>query len=263
MHERQLVTRKMLRRELALNAATRPLTVTATAAVAVAAFTIGAAWLLAVATLLYIGLAVATFLDHDEAERVGRAVYEAARGAPAAERVLPVGLAAEIASLLERTHAEERRIRRAIAESELPLESVSIDFESLTAEIERNARRAQVIRDYLGEQEPGELRRRISALRDDRGGTAETGRAREHAIAALEEQLRTCDTLRGQLERFTAEMEHLIASLGAVHGQLVRASVANDEHLQALLADDVRNLRNRVAMIADGIGEAVTELDAT
>ena len=56
-------------------------------------------------------------------------------------------------------------------------------------------------------------------------------------------------------------MEHLIASLGVVHGQLVRMSVVDETHLQEDVAGQVRDLRERVASVADGLREAVAQLE--
>src|SRR5688500_20273886 len=98
MPKHEVVTRDSLRRELVVNAVTKPLAIGAAAAVAVAAFLLGAPWLLAVAALLYLGLAGATFFDPDEAERVGNAAYEREKEIGGPTRDLPSGLAPEFAS---------------------------------------------------------------------------------------------------------------------------------------------------------------------
>lgn len=72
----ELVTRGVLVRALAINAATRPLNIAAPVAVATAGLLLHTAWLVPVAFLVYIGMAIATFFDADEAERVGRATYD-------------------------------------------------------------------------------------------------------------------------------------------------------------------------------------------
>ena len=64
-----------------------------------------------------------------------------------------------------------------------------------------------------------------------------------------------------RVARFEAEVEHLIASLGVVHGQLVRISVANDTHLQEDVARELSDLRERVSTFAEGMREAVSRLD--
>src|SRR5207249_2311960 len=74
-----LVTRRVLARELALHAATRPLNIIAPAGVVIAAILL-TFWLLPVAVVVYAALVVTTLLDGDVAESVGREVYARARG---------------------------------------------------------------------------------------------------------------------------------------------------------------------------------------
>jgi hypothetical protein len=257
----ELVTRQVLRRELLLNAATKPLTLGVTVAVAAAAFFI-AYWLLALAALLYIAFGAATFFDGDEAERVGRAAY-ARRRIGAGRRALPQGLAPEIESLVRRARLEEARIAQAIEQSNLPLTEVSIEVDRLTAEMENIAGRAQVILNYLSEQRPEDVRRRLRAIRAEPAGEQEPGRARDRAAAALAEQLRAGEALKGEFDRFVAEMEHLIASLAVVHAQLVRMTVVKDAHLQEDIAGQVRDLRERVSTVAAGMSESVTQIGDT
>ena len=263
MAGRQLVTRKTLRRELVVNAASKPLAIGVAAAVAVGAFLIGALWLLVAAAVLYVAIAAATFFDGDEADRVGRAAYARARGVPAGTRALPKGLAPEIASLVERARTEEGRIIDAIRHSGLPLNEVSVEVDSLAAEMERIAGRAQLILSYLEEQRPDDVRMRLHALKREPSSDTETGRAQERAINALVEQVRIGDALRAEFDRFCAEMEHLIASLAVVHAQLVRMSVANEAHLQEDIAGQVRELRERVSTVDVGIGDAVAQIEDT
>jgi hypothetical protein len=259
MAERRLVTRKTLQRELVFNAATKPLGVAVAAAVAVAAFVLAAPWLLVAAAALYVALALTTFLDPAEAERVGRNVYR--RAAPTPDRrALPTGLAPEIAALVARAHAEEARIREAIADSALPLTDVVVEVEYLMSELERHAHRAQMLLAFLGDQRPFQLKRQLQALR---AGAAESGAAdsRDRAAAAVEHQIEVGEHLRAEYARFTAEIEHLVASLGAVHGELVRMSVAEDALARDSVTEQVRELRRRVNAVAGGMGEAVDELD--
>jgi hypothetical protein len=260
----QLVTRDTLRRQLMLNAARKPLAIGVGLAVAVAALALGAAWLLPVAVVIYVALAASTFFDGNEAERVGQRVYARARTGPDASlrapRALPEGLTPELVTLLERARAEERRILETIAGSELPFEQISAEVEGLAAEMERIAGRAQSVSVFLEAHDPDELRRRLLDLlaADQSDGAA--AEARERAAAAVQDQLRVGEALESELQRFRAEMEHLIASLGVIHGQLVRISVSYDPQLQEDVAREVRDLRTRVSTMADGLRAATDEV---
>ena len=101
---------------------------------------------------------------------------------------------------------------------------------------------------------------RLADLRRDAQGDPETARARERAAGAIQDQLRVGGALESVLQRFRAEMEHLIASLGVVHGQLVRISVSYDPQLQEDVAREVRDLRTRVGTMADGLRAATDEV---
>jgi hypothetical protein len=259
MPERQLVTRKTLQRELVLNAATKPLAVAVAASVAVAAFVLGVPWLLAVAVAVYAALVLTTLFDADEAERVGRKAY--VRSAPTpGRRAVPGDVAPEIASLVARAHLEETRIRREIESSGLPFTDVAVEVEYLMSDLERNARRANTVLAYLGEQRPFQLQRQLQALRAV-GSDDSSAASRNRAAAAVEHQLAVGAQLRSEYGRFTAEIEHVVASLGAIHGELVRITVAEDAFARERVAEQVRELRRRVTAVAEGMDEAVHELE--
>ena len=62
--------------------------------------------------------------------------------------------------------------------------------------------------------------------------------------------------LEGQLDRSYAELDHLVASLGVIRGQIVRMSVQEDSSIQDDLGAQLKDLRQRVSTLADGMGEA-------
>jgi hypothetical protein len=127
--------------------------------------------------------------------------------------------------------------------------------------MERIATRAQAVTAFLAAHDPAELRARLSGLRSGAGGDDDVaGQARKRAADAIQEQLRVGEALDSELRRFRAEMEHLIASLGVVHGQLVRISVSFDPQLQEDVAREVRDLRTRVGTMADGLHAATDEV---
>jgi hypothetical protein len=259
MPSRELVTRERLGRELAVNAATKPLAIGVGAAVAVAAFVIGTAWLLAAAVALYLALAVTTFFDGDEAERVGRDVREKARTRERTQRT--AALTPKLALLVERARAEEQRLVQAVAELDVPYEDVVVEVERLTSEMERIAQRAQLIANYLGEQRPEDVRRRVHELRGQQGGSDESVRTRGRTIDALTRQLHVLDALQAELDRFGVEMEHLIASLAIVRGEVVRMTVAGEAAGQEEVGAQLRELRERVGAVSEEISEAVGRLE--
>jgi hypothetical protein len=259
MPSRELVTRERLGRELAVNAATKPLAIGVGAAVAIAAFVIGAAWLLAAAVALYLGLATATFFDGDEAERVGRDVRGKAREREKTQRT--AALTPKLALLVQRARAEEQRLVQAVGELGVPYEDVVVEVQRLTGEMERIAQRAQLVATYLGEQRPEDVRRRVHELRRQQGGSDETVRTRERTVDALTNQLHVLNALQSELDRFGVEMEHLIASLAVVRGEVVRMTVAGEAAGQEDVAAQVRELRERVGAISEGISEAVGRLE--
>jgi hypothetical protein len=251
---RELVTRTTLSRALVANAVTKPVAIAVPAAVLVAALLLSTWWLVPIAIAVYLALVASTLLDGDEAELVGKGVYARGRG----PRPLPGGLDPELRALRERARGGEARVRTAIAASDPGFADVSAEVDWLTAELERSVARAQTIVDYLAGQRPEELRRRRESLGQGRRGAGpEVERARERAVAAIDAQLAVRASLEGELDRFRSEMEHLIASLGVVHGHLVRIGLADEAPQREALADEVRDLRDRVGALADALGDAV------
>lgn len=120
--------------------------------------------------------------------------------------------------------------------------------------MDRIARRAQLVHEYLAEQDVADVRRRLQQRR----GTAGS----QELVAALEEQLRVIDALREQLARYGAELKHVVASLSVVRGQIIRAGAAEESMVQQQLARDVRDLRGNVGALADGLQEAFAQVSA-
>ena len=253
-----LVTRGVLVRALAVNAATRPLNVAVPVAVVTAGLLLHTAWLLPVALLVYIGMAIATFFDADEAERVGRATYDHHRQP---RRALDVGtLSPEIAHSLERARAEESRIREAVERSPLPRYDILDEVARLLVGLEKIASRAQQIQCYLADQDQPATRERLHRLRSATAGDAAVQQAKAQAAVALEEQLAVTAELEAHLARFDAQMEHAVASLAAIRGQIVRMGAAEEAAAQRDVAAEVRDLRRSVNVTADALRETYDEL---
>jgi predicted nucleic acid-binding Zn-ribbon protein len=236
------VTRSELQRKLVVNALTKPVNVSVPAGVAVAAVLVGVPWLLVVAAIAYVALAAMTFFDEREAEQVGDETYGRQRRSQQ-PRLETRRLAPEIRAEVEAARAEQARITETIANADLPFDEVGGEVERLVVAMEATARRAQLVRDYLVTQDIARIEARLA-------------QASEETAAVLRDQLAVLESLVAQLRRFHDEMEQVNAALGAMHARLVGAAVASQGSADAELAGDVRELRQRVETLTEGITEA-------
>ena len=244
------VTRSQLQRSLVANALTKPLNVLVPAALVVAGIVLGALWLVGVAVVVYAVLGALTFFDESEAERVGTRIYgTAAKGVAPPKQADLSKLAPPIAQQLGAARAEEARIHTAVTDADLPFEEVTSETDALVRAMESIAIRAQRVYDYLAAHDPRPVQARLRQLE---GAGAETELAK-----ALREQLAAYDKLSAQLRRFYDEMEHITASLSTVCAQVVSMSAAGEgETGQRELAGQVRDLRDQVDALSDGMREA-------
>lgn len=248
MADRAPVTREHLRRELVVNAATKPLNIALPAAVVIAGVLVGTPWLFVVALVVYLGLAATTFFDEREAERVGDRVY--GRDRPRVAGTLdPRTLAPPIRAQLEAARGEQAAIARTIEGSDLSWADVRGETAALVAALEAAARRAQRLSDYLASQDAEAIRRRIAAC--ERDGERETADALRTQVAEL-------DRLDGMLRGAYGEMEQVNAALRTVHARLVGAAVSSAAEADADLAGDVRDLRERVETLTSGLDASPT-----
>lgn len=246
--------RAALTRALLVNAATKPVNVVVPAALAVAAALVGVSWLWPIAIVIYAALVIATFFDADEAEKVGkrrRGVSEQ----PAQKEITPADLAPPIAERLEQAMDEEQQIRQTIEGADVDLGEVTTEVDGLVANLKKSAQRAQLVYGYLAEQDSRTLRRRAEEL--ERGGDPDS----QKAAAALRDQMKLAEDLEATLKRFYAQMDHAIVSLQTIRGEIVRISVAGEAEQQAETAERVRDLRNEVGALADGMREAYARAD--
>ena len=247
-------TRARLQRALVSNAATKPVNVLVPVGVVVAGIAIQATWLIVFAVVVYAVLAAMTFFDEEEAKRVADRFYGRDREP---RRPRPTGeLARPIATHVKAAEAEQARIERAIEAGDLPFDDLTGEVRRLIEAMNGTAVRAQVVHDYLSQQEPDRVKRRIYEL--ERSGEDETGR---QTLEALRGQATAYDELSAQLDRFYGEMEHTVASLGAINAQIVRASVAGEHEKQRELANQVRGLREEVDVLSEGMREAYGQTD--
>lgn len=237
-------TRSELQRAVTVNALTRPLSVGVGLAVIVAAIITGAAWLLVIAVASYAALVALTFFDEQESERVGDRAYARAHGGVTPLGLDPAALVPEIRAQLDAARAEQAGIVRAITESDLSFADVREEVAQLVTALEGAAGRAQRLHAYLATQDRGALRARLR----------ECERTGDRAIAdALRAQGAELGRLDGMLRGAHGEMEQVNASLRTVHARLVGLAVSSQASGEAELVGDVRELRERVDHLTDGL----------
>jgi hypothetical protein len=250
-------TRAEINRALVLNAATKPINIIVPAAIAVVGIVLGYWWIaLVVAIPAFVALCVVTYLDGDEAEKVGDELRgKRAASLPKAERLDPAKLAPPIAQQVRAAFQEEQRIRQAIEQADLPLTDVTSEVDSLVRALETMAKRAQTLWDYLASQNPRAIESRIAQLERDGGPEGKP------ICDALRQQLDALTALDKQLQKFFAQMEHIVASLGTMNAQVLRMGFATEADSEEQLAGQARELREQVNALADGMTEVYQRAD--
>ena len=62
--------------------------------------------------------------------------------------------------------------------------------------------------------------------------------------------------MQGQLERYDHEMERIVVELDTVRANLVSVSASGDRSSQEQLAERVRELRDEMSAVGEGMDEA-------
>jgi hypothetical protein len=251
-------TRSELNRLLIANALTKPVpNVVVPAAVAIVGIALGIPLIgVVVALVAWIALSVTTYLDEDEAARVAARLRERRRALLDREnpRVDPDTLAPPIGDHLRQVLAQEQRIREAIARADLPFEEVSGEVDGFVRVAERTAGRAQLLYEYLADEDPRRVERRLAEVRADveRGDTA-----KRPLVDALATQVQALGRAERKLDDFYTEMERVGVELGNIRGQLLSVSAASESEQQRELAAGVRDLREQIGAVADGMSEVL------
>jgi hypothetical protein len=246
--ERPPVTRKDLGRELAVNAAVKPLNIAAPAVVLVVGLLLGVLWIaVPVAVLLYVALWLQTFFDSGEAEKVGRAAYAEARPRRAALDASTLDPA--IAGPLERARSTAAAIRQAVEEADQPLDDVVAEVGALVTAMDTSARRAQLIATTLAGQDVRALDRDI----ERRSGSTDPDV--QALVRDLKAQRASIDRLQGKLDRFQVGMERICASLGLLRTSVAEMSASEEEAAQRELGAQARELRQRTDLLAQSMAE--------
>ncbi len=62
--------------------------------------------------------------------------------------------------------------------------------------------------------------------------------------------------MAGQLDRYDGEMERIVVELDTVRSNLISVSASDDVDNQQKLADAVRDLRDEMSAVAEGMDQA-------
>jgi hypothetical protein len=241
------LTRAELRRALVLNALAHPVNVLVPAAVLVAAVLVGASWLALCAPVCWLALAAVTFFDEREAERVGERLRAARRRDVPGPRADPAGFATVIGARVRAAVAACTSIRAAIAASRSPLADVGEEIDALLAAIEADAVRAQRIHEFLAQESPAALERRVAA--EPRGPVRE----------ALEAKLTALTRLQQRLDALLAEMDRVVTTLQTVQAEILASEDVERAVEERALASQVSELRDKVRIMSAGLEETFAE----
>ncbi len=250
MAVRKPYSRGEYNRALVVNALLDPFNVVLLAVVLIAGIIAGAlALLVPAAVVLYLAGSARTYFDQDVANRVLDRERGRRRPLPAArprldERTLTPG----IAGLVRQAREREARIRAAIEGAELPYAEVAGEVDRFVAALEDTARRAQSLADALRDTPMDRVAARLAEVRRDP--------SKPELTEALTTQLQTLERMQAQLSRFGDEMERILVELDTIRGQLVSMSAATGGAKGTELAGDVRELREQMGAVAEGMAAA-------
>ena len=249
-------TRGKYNRALIVNALTAPFNVLVLAGLLIAGIALGAfAFLLPVAIVLYLAAAVRTYFDEDAQQAVLSRERDRHRGrleSGTLERDLSE-FSPRIADVMGRALEKDARIRAAIDRAELPYHEVSQEVDRFLATMWQTAARAELLSEGLHDTPPEAVARRLEEVK----ATGDASKA--ELIEALSQQLAVQQKMEAQLLRFYDQMEQMLVELDTVRGHLITVSASSEADNQERLADDVRELREEMGAVADGMAAAYAD----
>jgi hypothetical protein len=246
-------TRSHARKALVLNALTDTLAVVAAAAIIIAGILFGAlAVAVPLALAVYAAGAARAFFDEDTARKVIERDRARRRGERERGRS-PVDLTTlspDIRGLVDRAHETRNRVYDAIERADLPYTEVSAEVDQLVTTMEQTAKRAQLLHDGLSDAPPAEVARRLEQVK------ARAHPAQHELVTALEYQLSVQRRMEQQLQRFHDQMDRMVVELDTVRGNLISASASAEAYEQERVAGGIRELRDEMGAVADGMAAA-------
>jgi serine/threonine-protein kinase len=246
-------TRSEYNRALILNALIAPFGVVLVAGMLVTGLLLDVfAFVLPVAIVLYVVAAVRTYLDKDvqqevlERERAKRR-QRLESGKP--DRDLSE-FSPRIGDLMARALEKDARIRAAIDRAELPYHEVSQEVDRFLATMWQTAARAELLCEGLRDSPPEAVARRLQEVKGARDPS------KVELVEALSQQLAVQRKMERQLLRFYDQMEQMLVELDTVRGHLITVSASTEADNQERLADEVRDLREEMGAVAEGMAAA-------
>jgi uncharacterized coiled-coil protein SlyX len=242
---------------LVANAVAKPFNVLlGVGTIAAATFVASAPFIVAlfVGLVIYAIAVARTFFDEDEAQAVlarERGEHQQALASGRTRTDLQT-LAPDVRHHLLAARRCEAKIRDAIERAELPYTEVSAEVDALVTLMDQSARRAQLLYEALDESPPERVEARLRELQ---------GSGKDELIDALSHQLAVQRKMQSQLARFYDEMERMVVELDTIRGSLLSVSATEGTTAQRRLAGEVRDLRERMGTMADGMAEAFDEPD--
>ena len=249
-------TRGQYNRALIVNALTAPFNVLLLAGLLIAGIVLGAfSFLLPVAIVLYVAAAVRTYFDEDAQQAVlgrEREHHHKRLESGTPQRDL-TEFSPRIADLMARALEKDARIRGAIDRAELPYHEVTEEVDRFLATMWQTAARAELLSEGLRDTPPEAVARRLEEVK----ATGDATKAQ--LIDALSQQLAVQRKMETQLQRFYDQMEQMLVELDTVRGHLITVSASTEADNQERLADDVRDLREEMGAVAEGMAAAYAD----
>jgi len=155
-----------------------------------------------------------------------------------------------IGDLMARALEKDARIRAAIDRAELPYHEASEEVDRFLATMWQTAARAELLCEGLRDAPPEAVARRLQEVK--RAGDP----SKVDLIEALSQQLAVQQKMERQLLRFYDQMEQMLVELDTVRGHLITVSASTEADNQERLADEVRDLREEMGAVAEGMAAA-------
>jgi hypothetical protein len=127
---------------------------------------------------------------------------------------------------------------------------VSHEVDRFLATMWQTAARAELLAEGLRDAPPEAVARRLQEVKE--AGDPSKG----ELIEALSQQLAVQQKMERQLLRFYDQMEQMLVELDTVRGHLITVSASTEADNQERLADDVRDLREEMGAVAEGMAAA-------